>query len=308
MSLSPASTRHSASVYEGILRAAGGKLVEVSTGGGAHALRVALYEVPACDLAVPAIDVPRLSINLRTVAVKGGLQGECAQQFAGRRHSMFLTPAQAEARWRKDAPSRHINIYFPVGLLEEAREEGGFGIAPDQPLLDAQRPALRPWIDALELALQRDDPFAEEASIGLARLILGSLACEGGRRTPTLRPRDLARIHQHVQEHLGAPLRVAALAALVALPTTRFALAFQESTGRSPHRYVLEQRVERAAQLLRHSRQDLAEIAVDCGFSSQQHLTTTMRQLLGVTPGQLRRGAAAHLAQRATRLQAQPGV
>ena len=83
--------------------------------------------------------------------------------------------------------------------------------------------------------------------------------------------------------HLGETIRVADLAALVNLSVARFALCFQASTGVSPHRFLLNQRVE-AAMLLRGSPLPMAEVAVVCGFSSQQHMATVMRRLAGVAP------------------------
>lgn len=60
--------------------------------------------------------------------------------------------------------------------------------------------------------------------------------------------------------------------------------AFKQATGRPPHRYLLEQRVERAKVLLADPNQNITQIALDVGFSSQSHLTTVFRRLTGLTP------------------------
>jgi AraC family transcriptional regulator len=60
--------------------------------------------------------------------------------------------------------------------------------------------------------------------------------------------------------------------------------------GLPPHRYVLMLRLQHAQELLLHSSASLADVAAACGFSSQQHLTHTMRQRLGTTPGRCRTG------------------
>jgi len=52
---------------------------------------------------------------------------------------------------------------------------------------------------------------------------------------------------------------------------------------------VIGLRLDMARDLLCTSRLGLAEIAPACGFSSQQHLTATMRRQLGNSPGQYRR-------------------
>jgi AraC family transcriptional regulator len=47
---------------------------------------------------------------------------------------------------------------------------------------------------------------------------------------------------------------------------------------------LLQQRVERAKQLLKKTDQSIIEIALACGFSSHSHLSKQFRQLTGETP------------------------
>jgi AraC family transcriptional regulator len=99
---------------------------------------------------------------------------------------------------------------------------------------------------------------------------------------------SLTRVRDYVTAHLGETIRVADLAALTGLSVARFALCFRASTGWSPHRFVLGQRVETAQCLLRNTAMPMAEVAVECGFSSQQHMATVMRRLAGVAPSSVR--------------------
>lgn len=62
---------------------------------------------------------------------------------------------------------------------------------------------------------------------------------------------------------------------------------FRQAYGVSPKRYRLEQRTLRAIEKLRSSREGLATIAVDAGFSDQSHLTRAVITLTGVTPKRL---------------------
>jgi AraC family transcriptional regulator len=55
-------------------------------------------------------------------------------------------------------------------------------------------------------------------------------------------------------------------------------------TALTPHRYVIERRIERARQLLEQCELSIATIAVDTGFASQSHLTEFFRRSVGVTP------------------------
>jgi AraC family transcriptional regulator len=104
-----------------------------------------------------------------------------------------------------------------------------------------------------------------------------------------LAPWQLRRVAEYIHEHPDGDLGLIELAAIVGLSSHHFGEAFKISTGISPHRYVIEQRVQRAAKLLNESAGSIAEIAYAVGFSSQSHLTTNFHRIIGVTPVQFRR-------------------
>jgi AraC-like DNA-binding protein len=89
--------------------------------------------------------------------------------------------------------------------------------------------------------------------------------------------------------HLTDDLGLVELAAIVELSPHYFGEAFRISTGRSPHRYVMERRVECARDLLRDADRPIRDIAYAAGFSSQSHFTANFRRVTGVTPGRFRR-------------------
>jgi AraC-like DNA-binding protein len=72
------------------------------------------------------------------------------------------------------------------------------------------------------------------------------------------------------------------------LSAHHFAHAFKQSTGLPPHRYVLEQRMARAEQLLEGSN-SILEISHILGFCSQAHFTRTFTREIGLSPGCYRR-------------------
>lgn len=58
---------------------------------------------------------------------------------------------------------------------------------------------------------------------------------------------------------------------------------FKRSTGLSPHQYVIQTRVRRAAELLARGT-PISDTAATVGFTDQAHLTTHFRRHLGATP------------------------
>ncbi|MFD2252311.1 AraC-like DNA-binding protein [Pseudochelatococcus lubricantis] len=104
-----------------------------------------------------------------------------------------------------------------------------------------------------------------------------------------LSPGTWRRVNDFIHGHLGEALSLQRMAAVARLSSSHFARAFRESTGNSPHRYVVACRLARARKLIIDTFMPLAEVAKACGFSSNSHLTATMRQAWGVTPTDLRR-------------------
>ena len=284
----PASSSSAAAArsYEIALEGAGANKAAAAASAGAQ-LCVALYRPAAYDLSVAPMELPRLSINLRSVPVAGSIGGTRERDYSGRRYSLFFTPAGIPAHWRKRAPSRHLNIYFQPSLLEDLLD--GCAAFLDSPLMDLRRAPVRPYVDALEKAIVRDEPFARDASMNLALLILAELAAAPARPAPVLSASALATVRDYVAANLDTPIRVADLAAVVRLSPVRFAAGFRAATGSPPHRYVLMQRVTVALELLRTGKLDLSEVALACGFASQQHMTTTVRRVVGTTPARVRR-------------------
>ena len=54
--------------------------------------------------------------------------------------------------------------------------------------------------------------------------------------------------------------------------------------------YILEQKVERAKELLRSSEEPLSTVAERLGFSSQSHFCRVFKEQVGLTPARFRRG------------------
>jgi hypothetical protein len=68
-----------------------------------------------------------------------------------------------------------------------------------------------------------------------------------------------------------------------------FIRAFKAGVGMPPHRYVLEQRVRKAAELIERSEQPLTRIALNLGFADRSHFSRSFHALVGLTPSQFRR-------------------
>ena len=117
----------------------------------------------------------------------------------------------------------------------------------------------------------------------------GSVHVKHGHRRGGLASWRLRRATQMMSETLGEGLALSRLAQECGLSTRHFARAFRQSTGVSPHRWLLRHRVERAKELLRQPALPLALIASRCGFADQSHFTRVFSREAGVSPSQWRR-------------------
>ena len=89
---------------------------------------------------------------------------------------------------------------------------------------------------------------------------------------------------EFINEHLSEDLSLNALAALCDLSLYHFVRVFKQSTGFTPHNYVMRERIERAKQLLRETNLTVTELAFQLGFADQPHFTKIFRQHTGATP------------------------
>jgi AraC family transcriptional regulator len=102
----------------------------------------------------------------------------------------------------------------------------------------------------------------------------------------------LRRVLEHIDANCHRDLRLAELSALAHMSAFHFARLFKRSTGLSPHRFVVERRIERAKARLVSDRVSIAAIAQAVGFRTPSHFTTAFRRSTGVTPSTYR--SAAH--------------
>ena len=104
---------------------------------------------------------------------------------------------------------------------------------------------------------------------------------------------DLLRLGDaiaHIETCFAEKITLDDLAQKAHLSKRHFQRIFTECLGRSPIDHLLHVRVQKAAELLRHSSRTITEIAFDCGFSDSNYFTRQFRQIMNQSPGQYRNG------------------
>ena len=100
---------------------------------------------------------------------------------------------------------------------------------------------------------------------------------------------NMARIADYIDAHLGDDIGIDVLAREVAVSPYHFIRSFKKHFKITPHAYVLERRIAKVKEMLLANECSISRIAYVCGFSSQSHLNTAFKRIVGVTPGQYRK-------------------
>jgi len=96
---------------------------------------------------------------------------------------------------------------------------------------------------------------------------------------------------RRLRERFDEPLNLAELAAIAGMHPATFERRMRRVLGLSPRQLLVRARVEEAVHLLVSTARPISEVAAACGFFDQAAMNRQMRQLLGVTPGSVRRAA-----------------
>jgi AraC family transcriptional regulator len=130
------------------------------------------------------------------------------------------------------------------------------------------------------------DHLAHSAAI---RVLFSKSAEPRTRASGTALPRHLLGRVLERMHNLNLDLDLQTLAAETGYSRSHFLRMFRAATGQTPHRYLLQLRVQRAQELMGRGKVPLIDIAASCGFSSQAHMSRVFRQVLAVTPSEFRR-------------------
>ncbi|WP_414618816.1 helix-turn-helix domain-containing protein [Calothrix sp. CCY 0018] len=100
----------------------------------------------------------------------------------------------------------------------------------------------------------------------------------------TLPKYKLQQTIDYIHACLDSDLSLNRIAASVQMSPHYFSRLFKETTGFTPHQYVINCRIERAKDLLKQGKLSIAEIAKEVGFVDQSHLHRCFKRYVGITP------------------------
>ncbi|HMP91839.1 MAG TPA: AraC family transcriptional regulator [Phnomibacter sp.] len=102
-------------------------------------------------------------------------------------------------------------------------------------------------------------------------------------------PGAFFKLEEALRKDLSHPWTLEEMAAMAGLGTTAFSEKVKSFTGFSPINYLINIRISEAIKLLKKPDINVTDIALDTGFYSSQHFSTTFKKLTGYTPSEFRK-------------------
>ncbi|WAL59890.1 AraC family transcriptional regulator [Thermocoleostomius sinensis A174] len=227
---------------------------------------------------------------VRLLQIKGGRTYVGLQS----RGDVSLTPAKIPSyfRWESDDSCLHIRIASQF-IQNVARET--IATDPDRLELRLEFQTRDPQLEAIGMMMLAELKqehiggrlYIESLSNLLAVHLLRQYAASTSRfivYESGLTERQIRQIIEYIDAHLNQDIKLADLATLLGISESHLSHRFKQAIGITPYQYLLQQRIERAKQLLKEGDRSIMDIALLCGFNSHSHLSKQFRQLTGMTP------------------------
>jgi AraC family transcriptional regulator len=246
-----------------------------------------MYELRIASYAAAGTMAPHRHETSSFIVVLAGSYQECIQgrSMEHRPGAMLFYPAGEEHSQQFGREGSRKLIFSPsdswLDLLTEAKVD--LAQAPS-----VSSSAIGLLANRVLHEIGAEDPFATMAIEGS---ILELIAAFGRTFDAHDRergvPRWLKQCHDQLEAEPGAAITHEHLALKAGRHPVHLAKAFRKTYGETIGAYQRRLRLERAQVLLRKN-EALADISLECGFSSQAHFSRSFKCMFGITPSQYR--------------------
>jgi AraC-like DNA-binding protein len=212
--------------------------------------------------------------------------------YSGPGDICLINPGEVHDGGALEGAFSYRMTYPSVALMKEIAEDVTGRPAPGTPSF---APALARDADILELfrvAHERMEKGAEglgadECLVAAYGLMLLRHADLSGPAKSVSESRRILRARGYLDASFAEAVDLKHLASLAGLSRFQLLRAFRRETGMTPHVYLTDCRVRAARRLLARG-DEVADVALACGFADQSHLTRAFKARAGLTPGRFR--------------------
>jgi AraC family transcriptional regulator len=213
-----------------------------------------------------------------------------------RNGDICLTPATAPVSVRLEDASEWIALHLEPKFIEQIAAEvvdpNRLEIIPQFKLND---PLISQIGIALKVNLQSENGcdrlYTESMATALSAHLLQHYSTQKPKiasYSDGLSQARLRQVTEYIHQHSAQNPSLMIMAEMVHISPFYFSRLFKQSTGLTPHQYLLKCRTKEAKRLLKTTNLLIADIAVQVGFVDQSHLNRHFKRHFGVSPSQLR--------------------
>ncbi len=212
-------------------------------------------------------------------------------------NTILFNPARDYLWIRKRASQQHCRVLLLTidPALVNRLDAGDVNVAGLQfrQQIDIQDQGVRQTLVAIKQEIEAPGLNSRLYIDALLLLLLtGLMRCASNFATPPqpayvkggLPNWRLKRALELLEADLSKTPSLVDLAGPLRLHPTSFCRAFKQSTGLSPHRYLLAHRINCAKEMMKDQKRTLTGIAMDCGFSSSSQFSVVFKRITGVSP------------------------
>lgn len=200
---------------------------------------------------------------------------------------LLFTPSYVPHGYRFAKGGRWFNIQLADAWIERVTD-GENRLPKNAEILKGHGAAI--WAARVRSEAQLRDSVSSMAIDGAMILMLAELARTRDAGAAT-RPRWLRRVEDAIDARFADPPPMEELAAIAGVHPRHLLRTFRRYHGTTVAQYVRQRQLQQARVALATSKQPLATIALDAGFSDQAHFTRVFRHTYGETPGEYARSA-----------------
>jgi AraC family transcriptional regulator len=233
-----------------------------------------------------------LVMLLQPGSIAGGLRASELTDINYATGEMILCHRRVE-HWIRTNGVALLSLGISDAMLTAASNGvHGVELSHQPKLVDARMHALVTAVNAERIAGFPSGPlFLDAVEQALAVALVDNYAVRRS-SAPTYRgglgPARLRRVKELVYAKVEDGLTIQDMAQAVELSAGHFCQMFRKSTGQSPHQFVRRHQVERAKEMLRTTEARVLDVAIACGFKTQQHFARVFRQVCGTSPSKYR--------------------
>jgi AraC family transcriptional regulator len=230
----------------------------------------------------------------KPASVERVLDGQRRQEWVAQ-GDFVLVPAEVGQKAVSDRGAGAIVLSFESQTIAQNLEGTSIELIPHFATAD---PLVHQIAIAIKRALEEAGPTSRLYAESMTTALIVHLAQYYSAKpftlpsyTGGLAQVKLQQVMDYIQTYLDHDLSLKELAAIAQISPHYFSQLFKQSTGISPHQYVIQCRIQRAQVLLKESKLSLAEIAKIVGFVDQSHFHRHFKRLIRVTPKVFRQTA-----------------